>query len=301
MLEVKGVTKRFGGITAVDSLSFSAGRGEIFGLLGPNGAGKSTTIKMIMNILRPESGEILFSGKRIGERDKSRIGYLPEERGLYRRARVTEMLFYLSDLKGTRRAVSRPRIYAWLDRFGLAEHANRRIEELSKGMMQKVQFIAAVAHDPELLFLDEPFTGLDPLSSDLLLDSIRQFGNEGRTILFSTHAMEQAERLCSSIMLLDKGREVISGPLSDVRNRYGSNSVQIDFDGNIDFVRELPFVAGVVRYPRSAEVSLSGEGAPQQLFQALAGRVAVSRFEVVAPSLHKIFVDLIGNNNGGAE
>lgn len=301
MLEVRSVTKRFGGMTAVESLSFKAPPGEIFGLLGPNGAGKSTTIKMIVNVLKPDSGEILFSGKKISERDKARIGYLPEERGLYRRARVIEMLFYLSDLKGARRSASRPRIYSWLERFGLAEFANRRIEELSKGMAQKVQFVAAVAHDPELVFLDEPFAGLDPVSSDLLLDSIRELGNEGKTILFSTHVMEQAERLCSRILLIDKGREVISGSIPEVRSRYGRNSVQIDFDGDIDFVKDLPFVAGVARYPRSAEIALLEEGASQRLFQALAGRVAVSRFEIVAPSLHKIFVDLVGKGNGEAE
>ncbi len=298
MIEVHAVSKSYGALAAVDRLSFVAREGEIFGLIGPNGAGKTTTIKMIVNILAPDSGEILFSGRPMREEDKSRIGYLPEERGLYRKVRVNDMLLYLADLKGRPRHESQPVIEQWLSRFGLAQWKHRRIDELSKGMAQKVQFIAAVAHGPELLFFDEPFAGLDPVSADLFLESMRSFAREGRTVLFSTHIMDHAERICNRILLIDRGREVVSGTLAEVKERYGRNSVVVEFDGDIEFVKSLPYVSGVMSYPRWVEVELNRRGAHTELFQALAGRVSVTRFELVAPSLHKIFVDLVGPPEG---
>jgi len=301
MIEVNAISKRFGTLTAVDGLTFAAREGEIFGLIGPNGAGKTTTIKMIVNILAPDSGEILFSGRRMREEDKDRIGYLPEERGLYRKVRVNEMLLYLADLKGKARSASQPVIDGWLKRFDLMEWKHRRIDELSKGMAQKVQFIAAVAHMPDLLFFDEPFAGLDPVSADLLLDSMRAFSREGRTVLFSTHIMDHAERICNRILLINGGREIVSGTMAAVKERYGRNSVAIEFDGDIEFVKDLPYVAGVVSYPRWIEVELNRSGAHRELFEALAGRVSVTRFELVAPSLHKIFIDLVGGSVEEAE
>jgi ABC-2 type transport system ATP-binding protein len=294
MIEIKGITKRFGDLTAVDRISFSTGEGEIFGLIGPNGAGKSTTIKMIMNILAPDEGEIYFSGRLISEADKEHIGYLPEERGLYKKVKVGDMLRYLADLKGRRPSDSEPRIDAWLERFDLGKWKERKIEELSKGMAQKVQFIAAIAHDPDLLFFDEPFAGLDPVSSDLLLSSIRELGAQGKTILFSTHIMEQAEKICNKILLINKGREVVSGAIADIKRQHGRNSVQIEFDGDISFIEALPFVANITRYPRWIEAELTEADAADRLFQALSGRVSVTRFERVSPSLHQIFVNLVG-------
>lgn len=294
MVEVQGITKRFGDLTAVDQISFTAKEGEIFGLIGPNGAGKSTTIKMIMNILVPDAGEIFFTGRRIREEDKEHIGYLPEERGLYKKVKVGEMLRYLCDLKGKSASQSGPEIDRWLARFGLAEWKERKIEELSKGMAQKVQFIAAIAHDPDLLFFDEPFAGLDPVSSDTLLEAIQELGSRGKTILFSTHIMEQAERICNKILLINKGREVVSGPVTEIKKRYGRNAVQIEFDGDVRFVEELQYVSHVSRYPRWIEAELTEPDSADRLFKDLAGRVSVTRFERVAPSLHRIFVNLVG-------
>jgi ABC-2 type transport system ATP-binding protein len=295
MVEVRNAVKRFGQTIAVDDVSFTAQPGEIFGLIGPNGAGKSTTIKMIMNILAPDSGTILFSGRRMTEGDKEKIGYLPEERGLYRKVRVNEMLSYLADLKGKPPSASQPVIDRWLDRFDLMQWKNRKVDELSKGMAQKVQFIAAVAHEPNLLFFDEPFSGLDPVSSDLLLESIHEIAREGRTVLFSTHIMEQAERICNRILLIDHGREVVSGTVAEVKQQYGTNTVVVEFDGDISFVDALPYVKGTVRAPRFVEIELTEPGKHTELFSALAGRVSVRRFELVSPTLHKIFVQLVGN------
>ncbi len=294
MIEVKSVTKAFETVQAVNCVSFSAVPGEIFGLIGPNGAGKSTTIRMIMNILLPDSGEILFDGKPLCEKDKDRIGYLPEERGLYKKVKVNDMLVYLADLKGKNPRESQKQIDYWLDRFDLMQWKHRKVEELSKGMAQKVQFIASVAHDPDLLFFDEPFSGLDPLSSDLLLESISDLGKRGKTILFSTHIMDHAEKICSRIFLMNKGKEVLYGSIEDVKNRYGKNSVIIEFDGNADFLSSLPFVEHVISYPRWLEVELTEQGDPDDLLKALIGRIRLRRFQIVAPSLHKIFIDLVG-------
>ncbi len=202
---------------AVDQVSFATRKGEIFGLLGPNGAGKSTIIKMIMNIIPSDSGSILFNGKPLREEDKDRIGYLPEERGLYRNVRIDEMLLYFADLKNADRRETAKRLDAWLERFDLLKWKTSKPETLSKGMVQKVQFIASVLHEPDFLFLDEPFSGLDPVSTDTLRGTILELGSRGKAIVFSTHNMEVAEKICSRILIISHGREVISGSLSDIK------------------------------------------------------------------------------------
>ncbi len=279
---------------AVAGLSFEARPGEIFGLIGPNGAGKSTTIRMIMNIIAPDSGTIRFDGSPLSEADKDRIGYLPEERGLYRKAKLGEVLEYLAAIKGAKPALYRPSIDAWLERFGLSEWKNRKVQELSKGMAQKAQFIAAVAHNPSVVFFDEPFSGLDPLAQDELLAVMVELKQKGATVLFSTHIMEHAEKICERILLMDKGKEVVYGSMADIKAQYGRNAVQLEFDGDASFVAGLDFVASVVSYPRWIEVELKEDADPDALFRALAGRLRVRRFETVAPSLHKIFVRLVG-------
>ncbi len=298
MIELRGVRKHFGEVRAVDGVSLRAAEGEIFGLLGPNGAGKSTTIKMIMNILAPDSGSILFNGKGIAESDKERIGYLPEERGLYRRVGVNEMLLYFAGLKGCPPREAQERIDAWLERFGLSDWKGRRCETLSKGMAQKVQFVSCVAHDPEFLFLDEPFAGLDPVGMDVLREAILELSAKGKTVLFSTHNMDVAEKLCSRILLMDHGREVISGAMAEVKGLYGKNSVVVEFDGNIDFAA-LDMVAGVTRYPRWVEIELVEGASPQELLKTLVDRVAVRRFEQASRSLHGIFVEKLGGRGRG--
>ncbi|MDP3178830.1 MAG: ATP-binding cassette domain-containing protein [Spirochaetaceae bacterium] len=301
MLEAKNLRKAYGDVVAVDGLSFVARPGEIFGLIGPNGAGKTTSIRMAMNIIAPDSGEILIGGHRLTEEDKAKIGYLPEERGLYRKAKVEEMLLYLASLKGMTETAARKSIGLWLERFGLGEWKGRKIDELSKGMAQKVQFIGTVLHDPELVLFDEPFSGLDPLSQDALLTAMLELRARGATVLFSTHIMEHAEKICERILLVDKGKEVVTGSLAEVKSRYGRNAVQIEFDGDASFVSGLGFVENATAYPRWIEVELKPGADPDDLFRAVAGRLRVRRFEVVAPSLHKIFIRLVGGGTGEAE
>jgi len=294
MIELRSVSKSFGDVAAVRDISFSTTEGEIFGLLGPNGAGKSTTIKMIMNILAPDSGAILFNGKSISEADKDRIGYLPEERGLYRKVKINEMLLYLASLKNADPVAAERRLDEWLERFDLKEWKTRTPETLSKGMAQKVQFIAAVLHDPEFIFLDEPFSGLDPISTDALREFVLELAGRGKTILFSTHNMEVAEKICSRILVIDHGREIISGSLAEIKSRYGHNTVVAEFDGNIDFGTLSGMVANVTRYPRWVEIELAPSASPQDLLRTLVAQVAIRRFEVVSPSLHRIFVEIVG-------
>jgi ABC-2 type transport system ATP-binding protein len=300
MLELAHVTKTFGDTLAVDNVSLSAPPDEIFGLLGPNGAGKTTTIRMIMNIIAPDSGSISFRGHRLTEEDKNRIGYLPEERGLYRKVTVADMLLYLASLKNVARAEADPRMDAWLERFGLSAWKHHKIEELSKGMAQKIQLIAAIIHDPDFVFLDEPFSGLDPVSTDVLREAVVDLNNAGKTVFFSTHSMEQAERICHRILILDHGKAVIEGPVGEVKERYGKKSVAVEFDGDIDFVKTHPAVKSIIHYPRWAEIELADGHEADELFTLLAGRVSVRRFEVLLPSLHKIFVDQLGGPAAGA-
>jgi len=281
-------------VQAVAGLSFEARPGEIFGLIGPNGAGKTTTIRMIMNIIAPDSGMIRFDGEPLSEADKDRIGYLPEERGLYRKAKLGEVLEYLAAIKGAKPAEYRPAIDAWLARFDLSGWKNSKVSDLSKGMAQKAQFIAAVAHNPSVVVFDEPFSGLDPMAQDELLSVMVELKHKGATVLFSTHIMEHAEKICERILLMDKGKAIVYGSMADIKAQYGRNAVQLEFDGDASFVKRLEFVSSVVAYPRWIEVELKEDTDPDLLFKAIAGRLKVRRFETVAPSLHKIFIHLVG-------
>jgi len=292
MLELIEVKKYFAKVKAVDGISFIARPGEIFGLIGPNGAGKTTTIRMIMNILAPDSGKILFSGSPLNEKHKMHIGYLPEERGFYKKVRVFDILCYFASLKSDNEKRYRKQIDLWLERFELMPWKYSKVEELSKGMSQKVQFIAAVAHEPDILFFDEPFSGLDPVSSDILLKAILELGQAGKTILFSTHIMEHAEKICSQIFLINKGREILSGSLTDIKNRFGQKTVVIEYEGQADFIEHLPQVASVVHYPHYLEINLK-DGEPNELLRLLVAKLNVRRFEVKAPSLHNIFIQVI--------
>lgn len=269
------------------------------GLLGPNGAGKSTTIRMIMNIIAPDSGEILFDEKKISNNDFDRIGYLPEERGIYKKFKVSAVLKYFASLKGKEGKDTEKRIDQWLERFDLADWKEKKVEELSKGMSQKVQFIAAVLHDPEILFLDEPFAGLDPVSSEVIKDTVRDLSKEGKTIIFSTHIMEQAEKICDSIFLIDKGVEVVKGPLDKVKENLGKNSVTMEFEGDISFLESTGIVADIISYPRWVEIEIAQGKTPDDLLKAVAGRISVKRFEISRPSLQKIFIDLVGGKKAG--
>ena len=227
------VSKRFAGHTAVDELSLSVPRGVIYGLLGPNGAGKTTTLRMIMDILKPDEGVVrLFGDPGGGRRHSERIGYLPEERGLYRKMRVLDVLVFLGEMKGMDRRRAGQQAGDWLARLGLADWRLRRVDELSKGMQQKVQFISTVLHDPDLVILDEPFSGLDPVNTQIMKDVVLDLHSRGKTILFSTHIMEQAERLCEQLCIIAQGRKLVEGALSDIKRTHGGHHLVIGFDGN---------------------------------------------------------------------
>jgi ABC-2 type transport system ATP-binding protein len=289
------VTKRFGTFTAVDGLSFEVPRGSIFGLLGQNGAGKTTSIRMLMNIVGPDEGRVEVLGQTMNEGLKERLGYLPEERGLYKKMRLRELLAFFGRIKGRDPAFLASRIDTWVERMGLTGWMTRRVEELSKGMAQKVQFIATVVHEPDLLVLDEPFAGLDPINRDVLRDAVLDLRSRGTTVLFSTHVMEQAESLCDRILLIHRGRARLAGTVDEVRRREGSQAafVRLATSDPRGF-QGLPGVATVANSGAEAELVLAADAQPTQLLRALMDRGEVLRFEVRAPSLHEIFKRAVG-------
>jgi len=297
-LVIENVSKSFGTVRAVDDLSLRVPAGSIYGFLGPNGAGKTTTLRMIMDIIYPDSGRIHVLGDSSGAEFKNRVGYMPEERGLYRKMKVRTILSYLGAIKGMGRKELAREIPRWLDAVGLGEWIDKRVEGLSRGMQQKLQFVATAINDPELLILDEPFAGLDPVNLDLLKGIMLRMKDAGRTVILSTHVMDQAERLCDFILLINKGKKVFDGTLDEIRSRYDSDVVSVDLDGDADFVTALPIVRGVTRAGRRLEIVLSEGADAQELLQELVGRVRVNAFEVKVPSLHEIFVDLAGENSG---
>jgi ABC-2 type transport system ATP-binding protein len=289
-IRISGVTKSYAGHVAVKDLSLTVPRGSIFGLLGPNGAGKTTTLRMVMDILAPDSGTIEILGQPADHASRDRIGYMPEERGLYPRMVLEEQLLFLAEIKGTPRAVARRRLPGWLERMGLAEWSRRKVIELSKGMQQKAQLVAALLHDPEVLILDEPMGGLDPLGSDLVRDVLLEQRRQGKTVVLSSHQMETVERLCDSIGLMNRGKKLLEGPLSEVKSRHAKNTIVLSYDGDGAFLAGLPGVRGVSEFGRYVEVRMAEGADPQAVLREAAARLRLSRFEVVEPSLHDIFV-----------
>ena len=288
-LEVRGVTKAYGTKVAVDSASFSVGRGEIFGLLGPNGAGKTSLIRMIMDILRPDSGEIRVLDVPPGV--NSRVGYLPEERGLYQRQRVGDILQFLGELKGLERHVAVRRVEQYLDRVGLLETKKKRMRELSKGMQQKVQIAAVLLPEPELMILDEPFEGLDPVNRVLINDLMKEFAAKGATILLSSHRMDQVEEMCRSVFMIHQGKGVLSGEVREIKERYADNSVFLECD------RDIAAHAAVARTEakgRAVRLWLKeGESPEKFLGGLLAEGAKVSRYERALPSMDEVFVRVV--------
>ncbi|HVG94570.1 MAG TPA: ATP-binding cassette domain-containing protein [Planctomycetota bacterium] len=291
----QGVTKRFGEFTAVADLDLEVPRGTIFGLLGQNGAGKTTSLRMLMNVFAPDQGRVEVLGETMNEGLKARLGYLPEERGLYKKMRLRELLRFFGRIKGRDTAFLDPRIERWLERMGLSGWIDRRVEELSKGMAQKVQFVVTVLHEPELVVLDEPFSGLDPVNRDVLRDVVLELRRGGATILFSTHVMEQAEALCDRLVLLHRGRTRLAGTVDEVRRREGREAafVRIDATGS-DPYQGLPGVAAASVTGREAELTLADGADTDALLHELTRRGSVRRFEVRAPSLHEIFKRVVG-------
>jgi len=299
-LEVSDVVKAYGSNTAVDHVSFSAEPGRILGLLGPNGAGKTSTIRMITHITVPDSGTVTYEGKPVGPWSQQRMGYLPEERGLYKRLKVKEQLVYLGTLKGLSKSEASEKADYWLDRFDASDWATMKTEELSKGMQQKIQFIATLLHEPSLLIFDEPFSGLDPINSELLRDIILDLRQDDRTILFASHRMEQVEQLCDDLCLMARGNIVLQGALRDVKSRFGRNTVIVEFDGDDAFIDALVddrVVRVNTRTAHRAELTLT-DGAPAQrvLNAALEAVDELYRFEQVEPPLNEIFVEVVGES-----
>ncbi|PYO85153.1 MAG: ABC transporter [Gemmatimonadetes bacterium] len=300
ILAADHIVKRFAGHTAVDGLTLTVPKGVIYGLLGPNGAGKTTTIRMIMNIYVPDSGSVrLFGEDGTGRDHSARIGYLPEERGLYPKMRVLDVLVFLAEMRGVSRRVARARAGEWLERLGLSDWRAQKVNALSKGMQQKVQFISTVLHDPDLLVMDEAFAGLDPVNSQVLKDTVLDLRGRGKTILLSTHIMEQAEKLCDSVCIIARGRKLVDGTLADVKRTHGGRHVIVNFDGargDADRVfadRRLVSKADVSG--QYAELELAASADAQEILQALVRSGArLARFELAEPSLNKIFIDLVG-------
>src|SRR5438876_5730085 len=304
---VDHVTKRFAGHTAVDALSLSVSSGNIYGLLGPNGAGKTTTLRMIMDIYEPDSGSVrLFDQIGGGRTHSARIGYLPEERGLYLRMRVLDVLVYLAEVKGVSRRSARLKAVEWLERLGLTAWRMRKVSDLSKGMQQKVQFISTVLHDPDLVILDEPFSGLDPVNSQVLRDVVLDLRRRGKTILFSTHIMEQAEKLCDQLCIIARGRKLVDGALGHIKRTHGGHHLVVGFDGHTGGAAHVfadrALVSKVDNYGQYAELELAADADAQRILAALVESGArLSRFELQEASLHKIFIDLVGPDAAHAE
>ena len=291
-LKLDNIRKEFDGKVAVDDLSLEVPEGAIYGMIGPNGAGKTTTIRMIMNITIPDSGRVLVDGKPADGSFKNRVGYLPEERGLYKKMQVEEIMLYLAELKGCSVRDVSDKLDPWLKRMDLLHYKHRNVEELSKGMQQKLQFVTTVLHDPEVIILDELFSGLDPLNTELIKDILLEMKRSGKTILFSTHVMEQAEKLCDYICMISHGKKVIDGRLSEVKARFGKNSVQLEIDGDGSFISSLPGVRDVIDFNNYLEVGLETNADTNAILKAVTERVTVRRFAIVEPSLYDIFIDM---------
>ena len=294
-LQLDGVTKAFDEFVAVDNLSFDIAEGEIFGLLGPNGAGKTSSIRMMIGITVPDSGAVRVFGQPLGRRLLDRVGYLPEERGLYKKMKIMENLVFLAQLKGIAVPEARRRAHAWLERLDLARWGDSKVEELSKGMQQKVQFIAAVIHAPDFMILDEPFSGLDPAGSLVLKDVLLDMKKQGKTILFSTHRMDTVERLCDSICLVNQGRSVLLGVLREIKASHGRSSVQLEYEGELPLLTDRALVASSNDFGNYVELRLAPGASPQKLLEVAMRTARIRKFELVEPSLEEIFIDTVAS------
>jgi ABC-2 type transport system ATP-binding protein len=292
-IALKGIRKAFAGHVAVSGLSLEVPRASIFGLLGPNGAGKTTTLRMVMDILGPDAGEIEILGRTADRAARDRIGYMPEERGLYPRMVLEEQLVFLAAIKGVSRREAERRLAPWLERLGLAEWRRRRTNELSKGMQQKAQFIATVLHEPDVLIVDEPMSGLDPVGMDVMREVMLDLVRRGTTIVLSSHQMDTVEKLCDRVALIHRGEKVLDGAVSEVKARHGRNTVVLAYQGDGSFIAALPGVARMTDFGQYVEVRMEDGTDPQPLLREAAARLVLRRFEVVEPSLHDIFVETV--------
>jgi ABC-2 type transport system ATP-binding protein len=294
-VEVKNICKSYGDRPIVDRVSFSVSGREILGLIGPNGAGKTTCIRMIMDVIKPDSGEVMVLGQKFSDRLKNQIGYLPEERGLYRRTRILDTIVYLATLKGMEAGQARLKAETWLTRVNMAAHKNKKIEELSHGMAQLIQFVVTVIHDPQIIILDEPFNGLDPVNVQMVKDIILDLKNQGKAIMLSTHRMNEVEALCDRVFMINHGQNVLYGGISEIKMKYRNNSVLVEFENPVE---KLDGWETRRVNSNTLEVALAAAMAPQQLLERLVSlHMNISRFEVGAPSLNDIFIKVAGGKN----
>ena len=297
VIKLDDISKAFGKTKAVNGVSFNVEKGRIFGLLGPNGAGKTTTIRMINNILGPDTGSITINGVKASPATQKMIGYMPEERGLYKKMKVGEQLLYLTQLKGMKSKDAHKAIDFWLDRFDASDWKKKEVGELSKGMSQKIQFIATIAHDPDIYIFDEPFSGLDPINSETLKEVIIDLRGQGKTILFSTHRMEQVEQMCDDICLFNKGKAVLQGDLRQVKSSFGKNTILIEFEGDGSFLDKLEDVRINNRSTNFAEIRVLKDQNMQEILKLAMSHAEIHKFERVQPSLNEIFISTVGEDN----
>jgi ABC-2 type transport system ATP-binding protein len=294
-VEVSHVIKSFADKVVVDDLSFSVAPGEMFGLIGPNGVGKTTTIRMMMDIIKPDSGEVTILGEKLKEDTKNRLGYLPEERGLYKKLSVLESIVYLASLKGMDKHSAAQKADELLEKTGMSAAKSKKIEALSRGMGQIIQFIVTIIHDPQLVVLDEPFSGLDPVNTELLKDMCLDLRNRGKAVILSTHQMNQVEELCDRILMVNNGKDVLYGDLTEIKARYRGNSVLLDFEGELE---EIPGVAAKRQHKGYVELVLDGKTTPQKLLERLVkSGIVIRRFEMATPSLNDIFLKEVGKKS----
>jgi len=293
--EVNHVFKSYADKAVVNDLSFSVARGEILGLIGPNGAGKTTTIRMMMDIIKPDSGDVTILDEKLSEASKKKLGYLPEERGLYKKLTVIDSIIYLASLKGMDRRSAERKANELLDQTSMLPHKNKKIEELSQGMEQIIQFIVTIIHDPELVILDEPFAGLDPVNTELVKRMFVGLRDQGKAVILSTHRMNEVEELCDRILMIDNGRTMLYGDLADIKSGYRSSSVILEIEGELG---ELPGVIEKRTHKGHVELVLYGSTTPQQILERLVSTgIVINRFEVATPSLNEIFLQVVGKNH----
>jgi len=297
MLAVANLRKEFKNIVAVDNISFNVDEGRIFGILGPNGAGKTTILRTVLNIIKPNSGKITFNNKLITNEFFNIIGYLPEDRGLYKKSKVIEVIQYFACLKKMLRKTAYKEAKQWLEKLEIGQYFDKRIEELSKGNQQKIQFIISIIHNQKLLILDEPFSGFDPINQTMIKEMVLSFVISGKIIILSTHQMETAEKLCSDILLINKGKEVYQGSLINLKKNFGVNTVKIEFDGDGEFIGSLPQVKHIDRYSNFAEVQLKDNIDPSEFLKLLVEKIKIKHFSVLEPTLNKIFIDVINQGS----
>lgn len=296
-LEVKNLTKRFQNIVAVDNVSFEIPDGSIFGLLGRNGAGKTTTIRMMMGIYLPDQGEVVLKGAKVGQEFKNKVGYLPEERGLYKKMKVIDTLLYFAELKGKSGKEITKRAEEYLKRFELYDRRLSKIEDLSKGNQQKIQFIATILHEPDFIILDEPFSGLDPINTNLLKDIILEMKSKGKVIILSTHLIDYAEKMCDYIAMIDHGKLVLKGSLDEIKSKYAKRNVSLTYEGDISFLKNHPIVEKIENFGNTTGIRVKDVNQTQELLKLLIEKnVIIKKFDANDISLHEIFVELVGKD-----